>query len=101
MMGGNAYEALLVSLAISFVVAIPGLVNVFVGYGLFRRRRWSRIVALIFGGFSVLAAGQSLVVGFWEGEVEVIMSAGILGGYALLVFSILLQKRYAAEFTQR
>lgn len=99
MMGGNAYEALLVSLAISFVVAIPGLVNVFVGYGLFRRRRSSRICCLIFGGFSVLAAGQSLVVGFWEGEVEVIMSAGILGGYALLVFSILLQKRYAAEFT--
>ena len=97
--GANANEVLLVSLGICFVSALPGVGLVFVGYGLFRRRRWSRIGALIVGGFSALTAGQLLVVGFWEGEVEAISFAAIPGGYALFAFRVLLHKRYAAEFT--
>lgn len=97
--GANANEVLLVSLGLCFVSALPGVGLVFVGYGLFRRRRWSRIGALILGGFSALTASQMLVVGFWEGEVEAVMFAAIPGGYAMFAYCILLHKRYAAEFT--
>ena len=97
--GGYASEVLLGSLVIWFCVTIPGQVFVFVGYGLFRRRRWSRIGALILGGVSVYTAGSLVVVGFAEDAVDAIFFAAIPGGYALFVFSILLHKCYASEFT--
>jgi hypothetical protein len=73
------------------IVIILGVPMLLAGYGVQKRRQWGRILTLILGGLSALFGVFNLVT----------LNPGVIvnAGYAIFVFVILLNSRYAAEFS--
>jgi hypothetical protein len=82
--------ALAVMLAV--VSILMGLLMELAGWGLLARRPWARSLTLVLGGLAVLAALASLNP---LNPLSLILNAG----YAALVFVVLLNPRYTAEFS--
>jgi hypothetical protein len=72
------------------VLAVP---MILAGVGVLQRRQWGRILTLILGALAGLGALASLRT-FPSGLGGVVIN----GGYCALVYVILLNKQYAAEF---
>jgi hypothetical protein len=86
---GTGLGALVIGIAVfTMIMALPMIIA---GYGVQQRREWGRILTLVLGGLSGLLALLSLVQFNICGIV-------MQGGYCALVFAILLQSKYAAEF---
>lgn len=74
------------------VIMILGVPMIIAGVGVVKRRQWGRILTLILGAIAGILAVVNLI------NFNIV---GILvdGGYCALVFAILLQKQFAAEFS--
>jgi hypothetical protein len=59
------------------VMSIPALLS---GYGLMNRKQWGRIITMVLGGLSLPSVPVGTAYGIW-------------------VFVVLLDKKYADEFT--
>jgi len=70
--------------------AIP---TILAGVGVMNRRQWGRILTLVLGALAGLSALASLSA-LPKGIPNIVIS----GGYCVLVYVILLNKQYAAEF---
>jgi hypothetical protein len=88
----------------AFVVLPLGLGMIAAGIGIWRRRRWGRVLGLILAViFGLFAAGSSApLLGFpYKPGLLPLHLLGILlgGGYCALSLAILLNRKFAAEFS--
>ena len=72
-------------------IMVFGVPMIIAGIGVIKRRQWGRVLTIVLGSISIAFAVLNLI------GLNII---GVLvnGGYAVLVFVILLNKQYAAEF---
>jgi hypothetical protein len=89
--GGGLIATIAAFIGICYlIVAVPAIIA---GVGVLKRAQWGRILTLVLGviaGLFALLSLASLPAG--------IFGLVIYGGYCVLVFVILLNKQYAAEF---
>jgi hypothetical protein len=98
----------LVGVAVAIVSIAIGILLVIAGMGLLRRRRFSRVLALVLGtlgGILAVLYGYTLVDELRDGMLMsaqgAVLVVGLLvhGGYCAFVFVVLLNRKNAAEFT--
>jgi hypothetical protein len=99
-----AGDAQMIGGAIGGIMFVMGIVTilfgVFViaaGFGVLQRAQWGRILTLILGGLAGVLAIFNLI-SIMTGNVAGIVGLLLDGGYCAMVFIILLNRRYAAEF---
>jgi hypothetical protein len=94
--------------AIAAVSICAGLLLIIAGFGLLRRRPWSRVLTMVLGVLGGILAGlyatelfNELIDGSpaWEGVGLLLLGTCVHGGYCTLVFVALANRRRAAEFT--
>jgi uncharacterized membrane protein (DUF2068 family) len=68
-----------------------GVLLLVAGYGVMKRQRWGRTLTLVLGGIAGVLAILGLLGGEWFGTTANL-------AYAIFVFVVLLNRRYAAEF---
>jgi uncharacterized membrane protein (DUF2068 family) len=85
---------------IGLIGVIFGIVAIVAGFGVMQRRNWGRVLTLVLGGFAVVLALLNIfaMVQNPGAMAQQIPNLLVNAAYAALVFSILLNSRYAAEF---
>lgn len=80
-------------MVIALIVLLVAALYIFAGVGVIKRRQYGRILCFVLAGLHIL----SLVLNLAQGNIN-ILSILISGGYIALVFAVLLNRQYAAEF---
>jgi hypothetical protein len=79
-----------VLIVLGILVLLLSLPTIIAGVGIVKRRQWGRILTLILGGISGVLGLLSLIA---------LQPGGLLQlAYAIFVFVVLLNEKYAAEF---
>lgn len=60
-----------------------GILSFFIGKGLWKLRKWARIVVIVFSILGVISAIYNMIVGFQIGQIVRLLVDGIIGGYLL------------------
>lgn len=81
---------LIIALGIAYLLL--GVMLLVAGYGVMNRRSWGRVLTLVLGAIAGILAVLALASGEWFGGTANL-------AYAVFVYVILLNSRYAAEFS--
>jgi hypothetical protein len=79
-------------IAVAIAVILVGVLRIVAGVGVIQRRQWGRILTLILGGLSAVLGILDFISGNPIGAVLDI-------AYAVFVFVVLLNAKFAAEFS--
>jgi hypothetical protein len=94
MIGGTIGGIIIV---VGIISILFGICVIAAGFGVLQRAQWGRILTLVLGGLAGVLALLNLL-SIFGGNIGGIIGLLMNGGYCAMVFMILLNRQYAAEF---